>query len=658
MKKTIILAAILTFLTAPTAAEINLELGIQEKNNPEVHSTEINWDKQSESPTTVQDGTLAQEIPPDKPYDLDKTINTDQGTFEIEFSQLEAKGLDQGNLNPESQIINYDLEEEDFFLNEFSYMYAFNSQDFQMESARLTLPAPNQPEIITHCTDFQYQEAQCNKWDLIELEETQNGLETTNSETISDIEYDSTQQTIQFTTESFSAFGSGENAPQPVIQEIEIHDVTNFEGEDREDNENLVASGLDNETIQTLELDQEEAAREYRYDFIIENQGDEDWEILEEDELFHEGLDPEWSIDLTDGEEEIWYQIEDGEKRKGGTFQDGDLNWDTSNQGTLQHEDGESDSDQLTASYITETDQDQTETYPQFFKVESTSTESGSADEHETEITKYGELQVELIHPPDNTIVQKEDDRTFLVEAEVSCLNGECGEVTSQPRYNETAEPDTTIPEFDSHTEEPFRLDEQETAENQCEGELNSTEICNVAWNVLPEGDLETTHLLDVESSSTLEEVNTENSNNHKVTIDRVIFMELEFTEVTFGTLDPGESDEAEGNNREEERDGHQINITENSLSVDELWVSGTPLENEEEPEEYQIGPGTEGNLTMNTVNARDEDELFISETFQRFETNIDPGTIIDTFFWIDVPLGVLSGTYTGEITFKANSTE
>ncbi len=434
---------------------------------------------------------------------------------------------------------------------------------------------------------------------------------------------------LLLTTVSAETFGS-EDGPLPNVTELQIYDVTDLDEEERSTGGELVDEGLN----KTFELEQQDEQRQYRFDFTLVNDGEEDWEIEEEDELYHDNVDSTWST------ERIWYRI-DGEDFEGGNFEENRVNWDTSQGGVLDT------NEEMNAQYIIENNVDEPEFYDQEFLVNVTSEQflsedefAGSRDDHELDITKLGFLDVDIDQPVDDTTLPA--DKLFTLNGTVSCIEGECGEVESLPRYNETESPDTVIPENEG---EPFHTD----GSNSIECSLGFEEECDVEWSVNATGETESYHLLDIESSSSFEDIEDESSEERLVQINIVLLMDLEWDVVDFGVLDPGEDERpAEGN----EDMMYNITVGEDGNAIDELWIKATDLQHEED-ENYNIPSENMSQSFENDVSTAES----LSNSFQRIRTSISPGTVLTNYFWMDVPTGILRGEYNGTMTFKANST-
>lgn len=434
-----------------------------------------------------------------------------------------------------------------------------------------------------------------------------------------------------------TTFGSSTGNPQPVLQEINIHDVTNLNNQ--EDGENLEDTITPSSTEEKrLEARQENETRKYRYDFVINNEGDQDWNIEGQDILKHDNISTSWSIELTDGNEDIWYQIEGGTKRRGGTIDTDKLEWNTSQQGTLQP------GEQLNASYIFETTQTKTElTQNQYFKAETIidgENNTGSEDTHETEILKIGDLNLTIEEPPDETRVQS--NKTFVINGTLSCENGECGNITTTPRYNETSSTMTTIPETTG--EKPFYTNKSN--QRECNQLTNS---CTVQWDVNATGELDTENELDLLSESTFPEIENQNSTKKTVSTEYFLIVRDNRENTTFGAVDVNSSKNPAHGNLEEPP--HQITVDSYSQPVDELYLKSTSLTSYY-IDGYEIKPQNISYWFENDTSQRKS----MNSSLEVIKTDIQPGTTIDLFYWLHVPPGKVQDYYNGTKTFAAYS--
>lgn len=424
---------------------------------------------------------------------------------------------------------------------------------------------------------------------------------------------------------SASSFGTGVDEPLPNLTQISVYDVSGLSVSEKETGGSLVASGLNS----TLTVNQEQTEREYRFSFEITNEGDSSWEINESDQLYHEGLNSSWNVN------KIWYNI--SQDYDGGDFSDGTLEWNTSQGGTLDP--GET----MYAKYLVDINLDNSELHSQYFLVNDTSNNTGSEDYHELDVNKLGTLDIALEDPPNDTVVTQ--NKTFIVNATVSCENGECGEVNASPRYNQSSTADTIIPESSGA---PFHTVNQNV--DTCSSDLKKDQSCQISWDVNATGDLESYRWIDVNASSSFNDVASVESTDHRVQINMAILINTSWDTTDFGLLDPGEQDQpAEGNSNL----SYNITIPEESNLVDNLWIKATDLTSQLQPDNYSIGAGNLSYSFEDDAGTASD----ISNSYQSIQSDITPGTVLNTFFWIDVPTGIYKGGYNGIMYFKANST-
>jgi len=427
------------------------------------------------------------------------------------------------------------------------------------------------------------------------------------------------------TLSTASSFGTGVDEPLPNITQISVYDVSDLSVSEKETEGDMAASGLNS----TLNVNQNQTDGEYRFSFKITNEGDSDWEINSSDQLSHEGLNTEWTVN------KIWYNI--SQDYDGGNFSDGKLQWNTSEGGTL------ASGDTMYAKYIVDISLDNSEFYSQYFLINDTSNKSGSEDYHEFDINKLGTLDIVLEDPPKDTVVTQ--NKTFVMNATVSCKNGECGEVNVSSRYNESSEVDTLISE---DPDKPFYTVSQNT--KICSSDLKKDERCEVSWDINATGELESYRLLDTNTSSSFDDIPENNSEENRVQINMAILINTSWDAMDFGLLDPGDQNQpAKGNNNL----SYNITVPEESNLVDNLWIKATDLVSELRSDNYSIRAENMSYSFQNDVETSES----ISNSYQSVKSDINPGTVLNTFFWIDVPTGIYKGGYNGSVYFKANST-
>lgn len=426
-------------------------------------------------------------------------------------------------------------------------------------------------------------------------------------------------------------FGSD---PQPVIQRVNIHDVSGFTGENRENDSNLVDSITPRGGDNTLNVSKSEDIQGFRLDFLIKNEGDQDFSISSDDELFHNGLDVvNWSVDTAEG---VWYRIENGSKRRGASLVDGKLEWDTGNGGVLPS------GGRMNVSYLFNTTQNVSENYNQTFRAENTGASSGSEYQHNTsvEIRNPGELNVTLNEPPNNTRLQV--NRTFEINSTVECLNGECGDVNLSARYNQSGLR-VDIPESPS---EPFYSIGSNP--KTCES-MEAGDSCIFNFDVNATGSVGSEFSIDTEARSALLGVENNQSNKSLVNIDFFLVVRDFRNTTSFGTVDLNTTfNPAIGNN---ESSGHQITVDNYSQPVDSFYLQVDNLTSYFNPG-YRIGPS---NFSFSLENDPSTSERATGGA-DLVTQNIQPGTTIDLYYWLDVPLGIAQDYYNGTVTMVAAS--
>lgn len=418
-----------------------------------------------------------------------------------------------------------------------------------------------------------------------------------------------------------TSFGTT-SGPLPNVTELRIYDVTG--AANKEIGGTLEDSGLN----KTFSIDQA-SEREYRFSFRIENRGDQNWPIEAGDTLFHNGLDTGWTVNR------VWYNIT--ADFDGGSFSTGKVDWDTSNTGVLE---SQADNDTMYAKYLVNITAAQSQQFSQRFLVNDTSNSSGSQDYHRLNVTKYGYLELDMLEPPNDTVVRV--NKSFIMNASATCRNGECGQVSLSARDNSSGS-FTSIP---LNTGEPFNTNNSNP--RVCDNDLKKDETCYVSWFVNATGPVESYHLIDVSGSSDVPEVQDNDSENHLVQINTAIIMDLNWSTIDFGLLDPGARNKTAKNNSDR---GYNISISADSNPVDDLWVKATDLRSDKL--DYTIFAE---NISYSLQNDIDTEKP-LSNTYSHVISSISPGTVLTTYYWIDVPFGIYEGGYTGSIYFKANST-
>lgn len=531
------------------------------------------------------------------------TVIQDFGTGDINVTLYELNLTE--DFNPDIQLT--DRKESTPYLENGEKIYGFKNTGIDFSKGEISYGRSSAPDNILKCNSYDFSSTDCSDWNI-------------NSSTDYSISQDS--GIFTFNVSGFSAYTAGDTAPRLNVAEIRVYNVTGLSNSEKKYQGQLIDQGL-NKTFQTEQTDQ---AASFRFTFQVKNIGSEDWDLASADTLYHDGIDTGWTVD------QIFYNT--STEYTGGSFSSGRVTWDTGTDAVLQN--GTS----MNASYVTETSLTDTETFDQRFLVSDSSTAASDEDEHILEAIKYGRIDVEFISPPNNTIVTQ--NKTFALTANLTCSGGECGTVEANPRYNST-EGQQILP---GQGEEPFAL--QEDAGESCT--LVSGEECQLDWDVNATGSQDSYHELDVNASSnSYPGIPESDSRDFQVEISVPIDFSLNWTTIDFGALNPGvENKSAEGNDNME----YNITVSEDSAPIDNLWVNATDLVSTVDPS-YVIGASNMSYSLQNDISTENR----LSNSYQHVKSNIDPGDIISTFYWIDVPFGMTEGGYNGTITFKANST-
>lgn len=597
-EKAYIIGLALLLLTASATAE-SLTLGLEDGEGNLVGAEyRIYQDGNLQNSST---GNIDVELNHNENYTVKELAPTTNGWYNTTYYNLNITQ----NLNPDTQLSNLSLPNDKTFLTDLSNTYTVQTENLSFEKAKIRLSSSREPNRISHCLNYDFQASKCNSWEV-------NSTADYSSSYSSDI--------LEFNVTEFDGYSAGRTAPYPNVTEIRIYDVS-----DTLDNRNegiLLEEGL-NKTFNVAQY----GSGEYRFEFRVYNNGSENWQLLSEDELFEEGLDSTWSVS------DIWYYL--GETQDGGSFSGGKVSWDTGNGGELETTSG---NETLTAKFVIDLTLDNTKITDNLFKAFDTSEGTGSTEEHEVRWKKLGDLNVTIHEPPNGTVLPYQEFST--VNATVECLDGKCGEVKASTRHNST----DGYQLISEESGEPFYTNNSN--EKLC-GVLESSESCSISWKVNTTGEVESWHKVDVNASSNYTEIPERSSSYSEVQINKVVIMNLSWSETDFGYIDPGEEKPAEGNDNK----AYNITIGEKSTPVDGLWLKGNDLVSVKD-DRYRINIS---NVTMTTEFS--SQNFSIQTDYQRILSDISPGTSINTRYWLDAPLGITQGAYKGNITFKANST-
>ncbi len=496
-------------------------------------------------------------------------------------------------------------------LEDIKTVYAFNDSYLEYRDAKLTFPKLGiDTNSVVHCLDWDYSTATCNNWEVKPA--SAYGAKQNDTH-------------IWFTVDNFDAFGVGEAKTLPNVTKMSIYDVTGLTPAEKEVGGTLVQQGL-NETFDLGHQD----GRQYRFQFRVENEGDGDWALLDEDELFHDGLNESWTVP------KIWYNI--SRDYDGGSFSNGNVTWDTSSGGVLSPNGTNST---MYAKYLVNITENESRLYSQHFYINDTSESTGSEDYHLLNITKYGFLDVDLTEPPSSLTVCRNE--VFTVNTTVNCKGGKCGDVSTSTRYNSSGPAaDTLIPE---NSGTPFHVDGPNTG--LC-GTLGRGDSCFTSWDVNASGSLGP-YSIDSNASSSLDRFTGNDSSDALLNIETALYSTFFPGEVDFGLLDPGQLDNAAPGNA-----NHEYNLSvEGCVSNADTWIKGSELDT-----------GGYGNYSIHENNvsyALENDisnETELTANYTQLKTSVSSGTNVTTFYWIDIPEGIKAAEYTGTLFFKVNTTE
>ncbi|QGA80117.1 hypothetical protein [Candidatus Nanohalobium constans] len=488
---------------------------------------------------------------------------------------------------------------EENFLTDTDPLY-YTDQSFDFSKAEFEV-SRNEPDSISRCTSIQ--NGDCSSW---EVQDT------------SQFETSYSGSTFSYNITQFSGYTSGVEAPLPQIENIQIYNVSGVQ--DQENDGTLVDEGLN----KTFQINQSNP-NEYRFSFNVSNQGSDSWILTTDDTLEHRTLNQSWSINES---EDIFYNV-NGTTYTGGTFSSGAVGWSTGNGGEVPV------NDSMTAQYIVNISQDSTNTFNQVLNA-STSSDTSDEDHHELKTLIYGFIDPDIDSPSNNSVVQ--NNRIFNLNGTINCIDGDCGDIRAEPRRNESTDQEPfTGSEFEV-------IDQNSTCSNLLEGQS-----CAVEWDVNATGDQNTFHALDFSASSSYSGVESNNTQDNIIEIRDILMIDIDWNVVDFGVLDPGEKQNPAENNSE----GYNLTVEEDSNTVDNLWFKASPLVSEKDSN-YTIDP-VNMNLSENSDGSNPKN---FTTSYSLLDSNLRPGTTKNLYYWLNVPYGIINGGYTGTMTFKANRTQ
>ncbi|RLF36859.1 MAG: hypothetical protein DRN08_00535 [Thermoplasmata archaeon] len=268
--------------------------------------------------------------------------------------------------------------------------------------------------------------------------------------------------------------------------------------------------------------------------------------------------------------------------------------------------------------------------------------------------TAAGILEVYLMLPPTipgdgnaslNSGYRVGQNKTFIIKANVTCRNANCGDVQGTVRYNVSALPDTPI--STAYDTPFFIVDSPALNPKNCSNNpLSVNDSCILNWTINSTGALGSLWKLDVLFNGTTAQGN--NTNYTKIKITLVLILHLSNHTIDWGIRDPQTTCNAAPN--------HPINISldPNSNDAYGIYIKGTNLTNGSSA--IPVGNVTWGK-SDNCANAKSEGH-FLSYSWAEIlnSTYAKAGVSQPTYYWIDIP-AVPALRYHGYAYVMANAT-
>ncbi|RLB76666.1 MAG: hypothetical protein DRH24_17495, partial [Deltaproteobacteria bacterium] len=266
--------------------------------------------------------------------------------------------------------------------------------------------------------------------------------------------------------------------------------------------------------------------------------------------------------------------------------------------------------------------------------------------------TAAGILEVYLMLPPTipgdgnaslNSGYRVGQNKTFIIKANVTCRNANCGNVQGTVRYNVSALPDTPI---NTAYDTPFFIVDSPALNPKNCSTLSVNDSCILNWTINSTGALGSLWKLDVLFNGTTAQGN--NTNYTKIKITLVLILHLSNHTIDWGIRDPQTTCNAAPN--------HPINISldPNSNDAYGIYIKGTNLTNGSSA--IPVGNVTWGK-SNSCANAKLEGH-FLSYSWAEIlnSTYAKAGVSQPTYYWIDIP-AVPALRYHGYAYVMANAT-
>ncbi|MBN2251837.1 MAG: hypothetical protein JW724_07175 [Candidatus Altiarchaeota archaeon] len=250
-------------------------------------------------------------------------------------------------------------------------------------------------------------------------------------------------------------------------------------------------------------------------------------------------------------------------------------------------------------------------------------------------ITQAGYLEVGLSLPCDNTTIGA--NRTFVVNATVTCRGTNCGNVEATARYNTTSQqPDT---EMQTCPDSPFCI-VSGTEQAIC-GTLDRDQTCVVNYTINATGTLDTWYDVGVKFLS--QYAGTALTEGASVKTSIVLILTVDPSFIDWEVQEPGQNCTP----GEETPKSVKIKLDANSNDAGGVYIKGTDLVNASN----SIGIG---NVTWCDDCGMCANGANMGYEWQQVRGTTLSGTNISTDYWLDIP-AVHFGRYGGELYVKAN---
>ncbi len=263
-------------------------------------------------------------------------------------------------------------------------------------------------------------------------------------------------------------------------------------------------------------------------------------------------------------------------------------------------------------------------------------------------VTAAGVLEVKLILPPyipglgnasQNGGYKIGQYKEFIISANVTCRNANCGNTQGTVRYNASgAVPDKAI---NTTPDTPFYITDApaQNPKSCANNPLDVNESCVINWTINATGAILSHWRIDVLFDAA--GATSNNTNYTDIEITKVLILILSNDTIDFGILYPGDTCNASQTNP------IIITLHNNSNDADGIYLKGTNLTSGSN----QIGVRNVSWALVNNCPLADN----LTGSWQLIQANVSAGTNINTYYFIDIP-ATPALTYTGTAYVMANA--